>query len=163
MEAKQHFDLSLHKNAHFFLNRAQAVSFVITEAFYSHKEKPNFHSHHQLMNKVAQLLVDNPNDTYPVQILYAYFVGIGSEKMESFLQELGHIIVNNYGVPFNQVEWLLNHTLRRLSAVGHMRSLQRQKGGHHSLIPRPHAINPSHMMQGQWAESDGGFNDNHDD
>lgn len=109
--------------------RAQSIRRIIGEAYYSSYERPNVRDYTDLIHQVSELLSADIHDTRPVLMLYAYFVKSGSDRMDKTLQDLGHHLVDNYGFPFEHAEQVLNTVVRRLSAIGRMRSMQRYNGG----------------------------------
>lgn len=150
------FNLDLEQIHSIPCGRATTVYWLISEAYGA----PNVRNHGELIDKVARLLVENPQDMYAIQILYAYVVGVGSERLDPILQELGHYIVRRYGVPFEMTEMLLNFVVKRLAELGHMRQMQRHQGSSHKVFHPGHSslavpmknITPGHMMQGHWEE-----------
>ena len=108
------------------VNRAQAILCLILEAYYSSHGAPKVRDYKDLLHQVAQLLWENQNDVRPIHILYSYFISVGSEHMDRALQDLGHYLVKNYAISSEDVEEMLNMVVRRLTAIGRMRHIQRQ-------------------------------------
>ena len=133
------------------VNRSHKILSVLAEVY----DTPRVRSHQDLIDQVARLLWENPHDLRAAQLLYAYFMSVGQDKMWQTLQDLGHYVVDKYHIPFEEVEALLNMAVRRLAHIGHERSLQRQ-----AQSQQPRAIqmpkhytgpstSPAHMMRGE--------------
>lgn len=133
------------------VTRSQAILGSILEAFYSSHENtqaPKIHNYEHLIQQVGEMLYRDAHDARPVQFLYIYLVQVGSEKMEQLLQDLGHHLVDNYGMQFGYVEMMLNMLVKRLAAIGRMRALQR--GDHLKYIRQGGNIGAERMMRGDW-------------
>ena len=137
------------------INRSHKILSILTEAY----DTPRVRSHQDLIDQVARLLWENPHDIRAAQLLYAYFLAVGHERMMDTLQDLGHYIVQKYRIPFEETEALLNMVVRRLSHIGHERSMQyRQSQPQAQQHPRPiqmpkhytgPSTSPAHMMRGE--------------
>lgn len=128
--------------------RAQLVSSTILEAYTGTQGTPRVANYGQLLHQVAEMLWYDSQDNRPIQLLYTYFVAAGSEKMDATLQDLGHYLVDRYGMPFERVEVLLNMVVKRLAALGELRAMQR--GEHRQAIQHGGLISPERMMRGEW-------------
>ena len=138
------------------INRSHKILSILTEAH--GYDTPRVRSHQDLIDQVARLLWENPHDIRAAQLLYAYFMAVGHERMMDTLQDLGHYIVDKYRIPFEETEALLNMTVRRLAHIGHERSMQWQAQPQAQQHPRPiqmpkhytgPSTSPAHMMRGE--------------
>lgn len=113
-------------------NRSFRLVQRLYEAYYSSHPIPDMKNVEDFLDQVASLLVDNPNDTRPIHMLYMYFVRIGAKdpsytSREQLLQRLGNVLMRNYRASFEEAQTILNLVVRRLAAVGHLRSKQRHR------------------------------------
>ncbi len=109
-------------------SRALCILQRLSEAYYSSHKLPGLKHADDFLDQVASLLVDNPNDTRPIQMLYAYFIRVkGSPEivMEPLLQRLGNVLMRDYRASFEEAQTILNLVVRRLAAIGRLRSRQR--------------------------------------
>lgn len=105
-------------------SRADTLQARLIEAYYSSHEIPDIRSYDDLLRQVADLLAHNPYDTRPIQILYTFFVKVGSEHMEKTMQDVGQYMLRLYSLPFAHIEHVLNHVMKRIAALGRLRHLQ---------------------------------------
>ena len=113
------------------MTRAQCIISSIREAREAPSnlyDVPPIQNYDDLLHHVAHLVWQNPRDARPPKLLYAYFVAVGSERMEPTLQELGHLLMQKYGTHFEETQEFLNHVVKRISAIGRMRHKQQQRG-----------------------------------
>ena len=137
------------------INRSHKILSALAEAH--GYDTPRVRSHQDLIDQVARLLWENPHDIRAAQLLYAYFVTVGTENMGQTLQDLGHYIVDKYRIPFEEVEALLNMVVRRLAHIGHERHMQYrqtqpQSQPHPTQMPKHYtgpSMSPAHMMRGE--------------
>lgn len=87
-------------------------------------------AYQDLLDHVTHLLWNDLDDVRPVQLLYTYFVMKGSDVMEPTLQDVGHTLMRNHGVSFDQAQMVLNMIIRRLAAIGRMRHMHRERQQH---------------------------------
>jgi hypothetical protein len=99
----------------------------LCESWSSSNTPPHLRSYEDLLHQVGRLLWENETDLRPIQILYAYFVAVGTEKMEQTLQDLGHLLMRDYLLPFTHTQMLLNMCVKRLAALGRMRVMHYQR------------------------------------
>lgn len=120
-------DLKFSINISPTLSRADTLQGLLLEAYYSTHETPQIRSYDDLLRQVADLLANDPqDDARPIQILYAFFVKVSADEaaMEKTMQDLGQYMLRLYSLPFAHIEHVLNHVMKRIVAMGRLRTMQ---------------------------------------